>query len=124
MFQLCSFVNSFSALMIFCCCLDSLHDLPISLTMNHLNACRTSPSEFVIPYHKYLKTEDNNLTIGSRFKMKFESDESTERRCDSPYTVFRPFFLCFHVWVCEFELNSLLQWLVQVFRDYCRYRGC
>lgn len=41
---------------------------------------RTSPSEFVIPYHKYLKTEDNNLTVGSRFKMKFESDESTERR--------------------------------------------
>lgn len=41
---------------------------------------RTSPSEFVIPYHKYLKTEDNNLTVGSRFKMKVGSDESTERR--------------------------------------------
>nr|PNR52913.1 hypothetical protein PHYPA_009288 [Physcomitrium patens] len=41
---------------------------------------RTSPSEFVIPYHKYLKTKENNLTVGSRFKMKFESDESTERR--------------------------------------------
>jgi auxin response factor len=41
---------------------------------------RTSPSEFVIPYHKFLKAEENNFTVGSRFKMKFESDESTERR--------------------------------------------
>ncbi|XP_024376788.1 auxin response factor 1 [Physcomitrium patens] len=41
---------------------------------------RTSPSEFVIPYHKYLRSEDNNLTVGSRFKMKFETEESTERR--------------------------------------------
>ena len=34
----------------------------------------------MIPYHKFLKAEENNFTVGSRFKMKFESDESTERR--------------------------------------------
>jgi auxin response factor len=54
-----------------------------TLQAQHANRsflCRTSPSEFVIPYHKFLKAEENNFTVGSRFKMKFESDESTERR--------------------------------------------
>lgn len=48
-----------------------------------LNACRTSPSEFVIPYHKFLKAMDYNLAVGSRFRMKFESEESSGRRCDA-----------------------------------------
>ena len=43
--------------------------------------CRASPSEFVIPYYKYLKAQSTPLTVGSRFKMKFESEESSERRC-------------------------------------------
>lgn len=42
--------------------------------------CRTSPSEFVIPYNKFLKAMDNKLAVGSRFRMKFESEESSERR--------------------------------------------
>lgn len=41
---------------------------------------RTSPSEFVIPYHKFLKAMDYNLAVGSRFRMKFESEESSGRR--------------------------------------------
>ncbi|XP_024398385.1 auxin response factor 7 isoform X2 [Physcomitrium patens] len=41
---------------------------------------RTSPSEFVIPYNKFLKAMDNKLAVGSRFRMKFESEESSERR--------------------------------------------
>lgn len=41
---------------------------------------RTSPAEFVIPYHKFLKSQENNLTAGCRFKMKFESEESSERK--------------------------------------------
>lgn len=41
---------------------------------------RTSPSEFVIPYHKYVKSQESNLTAGCRFKMKFESEESSERK--------------------------------------------
>lgn len=45
--------------------------------------CRTSPSEFVIPYHKYLKSQEINLTAGCRFKMKFESEESSERKYDA-----------------------------------------
>jgi hypothetical protein len=43
---------------------------------------RTSPSEFVIPYHKFLKSQENKLTAGSRFKMKFETEESSERKYD------------------------------------------
>ena len=47
-----------------------------------IHLCRTSPSEFVIPYHKYVKAESNIPTVGSRFKMRFESEESAERRFD------------------------------------------
>ncbi|KAJ7530024.1 hypothetical protein O6H91_15G075500 [Diphasiastrum complanatum] len=41
---------------------------------------RTSPAEFVIPYYKYVSALRNNLSIGMRFKMRFETEESSERR--------------------------------------------
>ncbi|GLJ15828.1 hypothetical protein SUGI_0261020 [Cryptomeria japonica] len=41
---------------------------------------RTSPSEFIIPYDKYMDAVNNNLSVGMRFKMRFEGEESPERR--------------------------------------------
>ncbi|XP_028757045.1 auxin response factor 4 isoform X2 [Neltuma alba] len=43
---------------------------------------RASHAEFVVPYQKYVKSIKNPMTIGTRFKMKFEMDESPERRCN------------------------------------------
>ncbi|KAL2332056.1 hypothetical protein Fmac_019637 [Flemingia macrophylla] len=44
---------------------------------------RASHADFVVPYQKYVKSIKNPVTIGTRFKMKFEMDESPERRCTS-----------------------------------------
>eukprot|EP01018_Ginkgo_biloba_P011151 Gb_12414 [translate_table: standard] len=41
---------------------------------------RTSPSEFIIPYNKYLEAANSNLSVGMRFKMRFEGEEAPERR--------------------------------------------
>ncbi|KAK9280573.1 hypothetical protein L1049_014266 [Liquidambar formosana] len=42
---------------------------------------RASHAEFVIPYPKYMKSITNPISIGTRFKMRFEMDDSPERRC-------------------------------------------
>ncbi|XP_027345779.1 auxin response factor 4-like isoform X2 [Abrus precatorius] len=42
---------------------------------------RASHADFVVPYKKYVKSIKNPMTIGTRFKMRFEMDESQERRC-------------------------------------------
>ncbi|KAI4322238.1 hypothetical protein L6164_021949 [Bauhinia variegata] len=44
---------------------------------------RASHAEFVVPYQKYVKSIKNPVTIGTRFKMKFEMDEASERRCSA-----------------------------------------
>ncbi|GLJ49674.1 hypothetical protein SUGI_1054060 [Cryptomeria japonica] len=41
---------------------------------------RRSPTEFVIPYSKYVKSFNYPLSTGMRFKMKFESEDATEKR--------------------------------------------
>ncbi|KAH9315720.1 hypothetical protein KI387_024347, partial [Taxus chinensis] len=41
---------------------------------------RTSPAEFVIPYHKFVKSVNQSLSIGMRFKMRFETEDAAERR--------------------------------------------
>ncbi|KAJ0083531.1 hypothetical protein Patl1_30735 [Pistacia atlantica] len=47
---------------------------------------RASHAEFVIPYQKYMKSIANPICIGTRFKMRFEVDESPERRCNGVMT--------------------------------------
>ncbi|XVF47133.1 hypothetical protein PTKIN_Ptkin03bG0084700 [Pterospermum kingtungense] len=42
---------------------------------------RASHAEFVIPFQKYFKSITNPLCTGTRFKMRFEMDDSPERRC-------------------------------------------
>lgn len=41
---------------------------------------RTSQSEFIIPYDKYMEAVNSNLSVGMRFKMRFEGEEAPERR--------------------------------------------
>ncbi|KAG5145708.1 hypothetical protein JHK84_031251 [Glycine max] len=43
---------------------------------------RASQADFVVPYQKYVKSIKNPVSIGTRFKMRFEMDESQERRWD------------------------------------------
>lgn len=42
---------------------------------------RASHAEFVIPYQKYIKSITSPICIGTRFRMKFEMEDSPERRC-------------------------------------------
>lgn len=41
---------------------------------------RASSSEFIIPYSKFIKTLNHSFAIGMRFKMRFESEDASERR--------------------------------------------
>ncbi|KAL8130676.1 hypothetical protein V2J09_019831 [Rumex salicifolius] len=42
---------------------------------------RASHADFVIPYHQYAKSIAIPISIGTRFKMRFSMDDSSERRC-------------------------------------------
>jgi len=44
---------------------------------------RTSRSEFIVSVNKYLEARSHKLSVGMRFKMRFEGDEVPERRCTS-----------------------------------------
>ncbi|KAL3687893.1 hypothetical protein R1sor_014202 [Riccia sorocarpa] len=41
---------------------------------------RSCPSEFVIPYTKYLKALKSNFSVGQRFRMDFGSEDVSDRR--------------------------------------------
>ncbi|XP_043723941.1 auxin response factor 1-like [Telopea speciosissima] len=41
---------------------------------------RTSRSEFIISVNKYLEAQKHKLSVGMRFKMRFEGEEAPERR--------------------------------------------
>ncbi|PKA56880.1 Auxin response factor 24 [Apostasia shenzhenica] len=41
---------------------------------------RTSPSEFIVPYDKYMESIKSNYSTGIRFKMRFEGEEAPEQR--------------------------------------------
>ncbi|CAA6675032.1 unnamed protein product [Spirodela intermedia] len=43
----------------------------------------TSPSEFIVGLNKYLEAKNHKLSVGMRFKMRFEGDEAPERGTDS-----------------------------------------
>nr|ADG43158.1 auxin response factor 24 [Zea mays] len=42
---------------------------------------RLSQSEFIIPFSKFIKSFSQPFSAGSRFKVKYESDDASERRC-------------------------------------------
>lgn len=41
---------------------------------------RTSRSEFIVTLNKYLEARSHKLSVGMRFKMRFEGEEVPERR--------------------------------------------
>ncbi|XP_047341034.1 auxin response factor 2B-like [Impatiens glandulifera] len=41
---------------------------------------RTSPAEFIIPFKQYMESVQSTYSIGVRFKMRFEGEESPEQR--------------------------------------------
>lgn len=47
---------------------------------------RATHAEFVIPYQKYVKSVMNPVSIGTRFKTRFEMEDSPERRCSGVVT--------------------------------------
>lgn len=49
---------------------------------------RTSRSEFIVSVNKYLEAKNHKLSVGMRFKMRFEGDEIPERRCFTWLAVF------------------------------------
>ncbi|KAJ6821296.1 auxin response factor 7-like [Iris pallida] len=47
---------------------------------------RTSRSEFIISVNRYLEAKNHKLSVGTRFKMRFEGDEAPERRFSGTIT--------------------------------------
>jgi auxin response factor len=41
---------------------------------------RASPSSFIVSVEKLAKASLNGLSVGMRFKMKFEGEDASERR--------------------------------------------
>ncbi|XP_026448420.1 auxin response factor 3-like isoform X1 [Papaver somniferum] len=61
--------------------LTSVAKAVASKTLFHINYTpRVSPSEFLIPFQKFSKGSGLSLSIGMRFKMRFETEDSTEQR--------------------------------------------
>jgi hypothetical protein len=46
----------------------------------HRFFCRVSSSEFIIPVNKFMKSLDCSYSVGMRFRMRFETEDSAERR--------------------------------------------
>nr|CAD1834332.1 unnamed protein product [Ananas comosus var. bracteatus] len=42
---------------------------------------RASSSEFIVPYWKFMKSFSHAFSVGMRFKTRYESEDSAERRC-------------------------------------------
>jgi hypothetical protein len=49
---------------------------------------RLSQSEFIIPYSKFMKSFSQQFSAGLRFKMRYESDDASERRLVFSKTLF------------------------------------
>ncbi|XP_050213358.1 auxin response factor 4 isoform X2 [Mercurialis annua] len=53
---------------------------------NVLYSPRASHADFVVPWKKYMKSIMNPVCTGTRFKMRFEMEDSPERRCSGVVT--------------------------------------
>ncbi|KAJ4970988.1 hypothetical protein NE237_004087 [Protea cynaroides] len=74
---------------------NNMHPNVLSLVANAIStktmfhvfySPRGSPAEFVIPYEKYMKSITDPVSIGTRFKMRFEMEDTAERRCSGVVT--------------------------------------
>jgi hypothetical protein len=61
-------------------CSFSLHSLLSKFFNSFHFAPRTSGSDFIVSVNKCLEAKKQKISIGMRFKMRFEGDESPERR--------------------------------------------
>ncbi|XP_044462326.1 auxin response factor 3-like [Mangifera indica] len=63
----------------------SIMDVVNAISMRHSFSVyynpRGSASDFIIPVHKFLKSLDQHFSVGVKFKMRFETEDSAERRC-------------------------------------------
>jgi hypothetical protein len=73
--QFHSFIMLFQA---FICLCDNL--TVVLLISSEHPGFRQSPSEFVIPVAKYCKAINTQVDVGMRFRMVFETEESSVRR--------------------------------------------
>lgn len=42
--------------------------------------CRAASSQFVLPFHKFLKSINHSFSVGMRFRLSFETDDGADRR--------------------------------------------
>ncbi|KAI9087704.1 hypothetical protein K1719_030336 [Acacia pycnantha] len=61
--------------------MDVINALSTKCAFNVYYNPRVSSSGFIIPLHKFLKSLDHSYLVGMRFRMRVETDETTERRC-------------------------------------------
>lgn len=63
---------------------DTLQLLANSVVTNNIFQIkyypRVNPSEFIVPYWKFTKSCSYSISAGTRFKIRFESEDATERR--------------------------------------------
>lgn len=52
---------------------------------------RVNESEFIVPYWKFRKSCSCSISVGTRFKMRFESEDAAERRCTGLITAVSDF---------------------------------
>jgi hypothetical protein len=121
----------------------------VPLDQKNKYACRASPSEFVIPLSKYIKAVfHTRISVGMRFRMLFETEESSVRRCGSNTKIslwflgkklsmqpehfffsctwwWNVFKLCETMcpWECQFHAQCLWKKLIKKILNNCRYMG-
>lgn len=44
--------------------------------------CRTSTTEFIIPFDKYIMSAEIHYSVGTRIRMLFEGEDCQEQRCE------------------------------------------
>lgn len=59
------------------------------LLSNKMAKCRASHAEFVVPYQKYVRSINNVICIGTRFKMRVDVDDAPEKRFVYGYIAWR-----------------------------------
>ncbi|MCL7040173.1 hypothetical protein MKW94_019765, partial [Papaver nudicaule] len=61
--------------------LTSVANAVATKTLFHIDYTpRVSPSEFLIPFRKFSKGSNLSLSVGMRFKMRFEAEDATDQR--------------------------------------------
>nr|AVZ23718.1 ARF3 [Erythranthe lewisii] len=55
--------------------------ISVRSTFNIFYNPRAHSSEIIVPYHKFTKSLTHSFSCGMRFKIRFETEDSSERRC-------------------------------------------